>query len=65
MWSSGGLKSLLKHQNYSEAAQIDIRYVTMGLHNFIKSHPGNEEDIYYTRTDIFDDAGSDGGASII
>lgn len=37
----------------------------MGLHNFIKSHPGNEEDIYYTPTDIPDDAGSNGGAPII
>lgn len=45
----------------SQATQVDIIYAVMGLHNFIKSHPGNEEDIYYTPIDIPDDAGSDGG----
>lgn len=29
----------------------------MGLHNFIKLHPGNEEDMYYTPIDIPDDGG--------
>lgn len=46
---------------YSQAMQIDIAYAAMRLHNFIKSHPGNEEDIYYTQIDIPDDAGRQGG----
>lgn len=54
-----------KAPEYSQATQIDIVYAAMGLHNFIKSHPGNEEDIYYTPTDIPDDAGSNSGAPII
>lgn len=29
----------------------------MGLHNFIKLNPGNEEDIYYTPINIPDDGG--------
>lgn len=29
----------------------------MGLHNFFKLHPGNEEDIYYTPINIRDDDG--------
>lgn len=41
--------------------QIYIIYAAIGLYNFIKSHPGNEEDIYHTPIDIPDDAGSDGG----
>lgn len=53
--------AVTKHQNI----QIDIVYAGMGLHNFIKSHPGNGEDMYYTPTGIPDDAGSDGGAAII
>ena len=50
-----------KAPGYSQATQIDIVYAAMGLHNFIKSHPGNEEDIYYTPINISDDAGNDGG----
>lgn len=43
---------LAKAPEYSPAAEIDIVHVRMGLHRFIKSHRGNEEDIYYTPTDI-------------
>lgn len=46
---------------YSQARQINIVYAAMGLYNFIKSHPGNEKDIYYTPTNISDGAGSDVG----
>lgn len=54
-----------KAPEYSQATQIDIVYAAMGLHNFIKVHPGNEEDIYSAPIDIPDDAGSDGGIPTI
>lgn len=44
---------------------MDIVYAAIGLYNFIQSHPENEKDIYYMLTDIPDDAGSDGGISIM
>lgn len=42
-----------------QVTQIDIIYAVIGLHNFIKSHLGNEEDIYYIPVDIPDDTRSD------
>ena len=33
----------------------------MGLYNFIKAHPGIEEDIYHIVIDIPDNAGADNG----
>lgn len=44
---------------------MDIVYAAIGLYNFIKSHLGNEKDIYYMPTDIPDDIGSDGGIPIM
>lgn len=50
-----------KAPEYSQATQVDIVYAAMGLHNFIKMHPGNEEDIYSAPVDIPHNTRSDGG----
>lgn len=44
-----------------QITQIDIVYAAIGLHNFIKLHPENEEDIYYISIDILDDIRNDSG----
>lgn len=54
-----------KVPEYLQAIPIDIVYAPIGLHNFIKSYLENEEDIYYTPTDILDDISSYSSASII
>lgn len=46
-----------------QATQIDIVYAIIGLHNFIKVHPRNEEDIYFAPINTFDNARSDGNIS--
>lgn len=50
---------------YSQATQIDIVYIAIGLHNFIKSNFENEKDIYYIPINIFDDTDSNGDKLII
>lgn len=50
-----------KAPEYSQTTQVDIVYAVLGLHNFIKIHPGNEEDIYYVPMEIPDDAEIDKG----
>lgn len=45
--------------------QIDNMYVAIGLHNFIKSHSRNKEDIYYTLTNVLDDISNNSGVIMI
>ena len=48
-----------KAPEYSQTTQVDIVYSVMGLHNFIKIHPGHEEDIYNASVDIPDNTEKD------
>lgn len=45
--------------------QIDIIYVAMGVHNFIKSYLRNKKDIYSTLTNIPDNAKNNGTIPIM
>lgn len=54
-----------KAPEYSQTTQVDIVYAAMDLHNFIKAHPGIEEDIYHILIDIPDDAGADNGGGTL
>lgn len=55
----------VKPPEYSQATRLDIVYAATGLHNFIKSHPGKKEGMYYMTTDVPDDEGNDGGVPIM
>ncbi len=48
-----------KAPEYSQTTQVDIVYAVMGLHNFIRIHPGHEEDIYNAPVDIPDNTTGD------
>lgn len=54
-----------KTPEYSQTTQVDIVYIVMGLHNYIKAHPGIEKDIYHILIDIPDNAGADNGGGTL